>query len=288
MKPHLWLVLFSSFVLSQPTLAQPANSLRELPLAKAIAVSLPLRSGGQQVRLSYAKGEPRLRVQVGNQSQTLKIGILEGQAQTDLRGDILAGDLNFDGWLDLALPESDGYGGVVYYYAIFVYSPNLGRFVELTFPGDNSPYLADPQPDATTRTLETAYKSGPAWYQNHFRFAAGKPYLYQKASMILVGEVVEEDILWLEQTFDPNGKLRSSRITEDTDKPPVRTLKLERLEFYTQPSEASRTSAYIVKGDRFEVLEVLKQGEVSWVKIAYQSRTAGRMVRWVKLPVEMP
>ena len=63
--------------------------------------------------------------------------------------------------------------------------------------------------------------------------------------------------------------------------PIVRALPVDRADLFDAPRQDARSKRYIVKGDRVRVLEVLPGG---WCKIEYQSRTAGRLVKWINLP----
>jgi hypothetical protein len=255
-----------------------------LQLNREIKTELPLRSGSKAAaRLTLTPGSSNLLVQVEGKTQALLVGVLSENLEAG--GQILAQDFNYDGWLDLALPMSVGYGGVNRFYDLYTYSPLEKEFVLRMAPSSSGPQFCNPQLRSAEAMLTTTCKSGPAYSYADYKFDGGRPYLYRTSEMVLLnGFTADEQLVYRVQFYDAKGQPKSSLITSDTQggKPIVLTIPQPKVFLHTAPHMRTRTSTYLIVGDKVEVLEV-NPGTPQWLKVAYQSVKLGRLVRWISL-----
>lgn len=270
------------------------DSLR-FGMGEPLSAKIPLAVKGAKepvAELSMSAGAKDLTVRVAAITQKIAVGTL-AEGTGEFKGELLVDDYNLDGWRDLAVPESTGYGGVVWYYWIYVYQPLSGRFVRWPAPkrsADDSGTFANPEPDPKTGVLETSQKSGPKWYGTRYRLTGGKPVLWKTTETIgLAGFAGGEDFAYQIEYFDAAGKLQRRGLSEseERDQAVGRTLGIERATLYDAPAERARTRAYIVAGDKLQLLERREIAGSEWFRIAYQSAKRGRIVKWI-LPGNEP
>ena len=256
---------------------------QEYPVDQGFNLTVPLRSGSsQRAQISLTRGASEVIVRVGNRTQRLKVGTVAEDFQP--RGSVMIADVNFDGWLDVLTPASTGYGGVNYFFDVYTFNPRASRFELLEFPGDGGPQPCNPEPRPKERVLLTNCKSGPAYYTTDYKFLTGKPYVYRTSEMFPFAGFKSDDLLYKVRVFDTRGRQTRTLWTDDPaiEQPAVRVVTRARLFLHDRPDQASQTHMFIVRGDRVEILDVL-EANILWVKVAYQSRKLGRLVRWVYL-----
>lgn len=193
-------------------------------------------------------------------------------------------DYDFDGHVDLAI--SIAAGMVNENYHLYLYRPIQRSYEFLPMPERlidliNCSGFAGLQRRPDERALYSSCRSGPRWYYDAFRFdEQGQPWLYKT---LQVQDDYSPDYPYLffplfEKTFDQQGKVVASRAIDDNDRTQRWTVPAPRLYLYGQPNQASRTSAYLIRGDACEVLARQEQ----WLLIRYVSRK-GPLERWVSL-----
>jgi uncharacterized protein YxeA len=85
-------------------------------------------------------------------------------------------DINFDGYVDVALITGVGYGGVNIFYDYYLYDPKTSIF-------QKDPILfeiSNPQIDTMNKKVTSSFRSGPQWYSQTFqwngnRYVASEP-----------------------------------------------------------------------------------------------------------------
>jgi hypothetical protein len=75
-------------------------------------------------------------------------------------------DVNFDGYTDIGVFTSTGYGGVNDYYDFYVYNPQAKKFLKDDVLKD----ISNPQVDTAKKQVVSNYRSGPVWYTDTFQF----------------------------------------------------------------------------------------------------------------------
>jgi hypothetical protein len=253
------------------------------PVDQGFNLTLVLRAGSsERVQISLAQGASEVIVRLANRTQRLRVGTVAEDFQP--RGSVLIADVNFDGWLDVLTPASTGYGGVNYFFDVYTFNPRASRFEWLELPGGDGPQACNPEPRPRERILLTNCKSGPAYYTTDYRFLTGKPYVYRSSEMFPFGGFKSDDLLFKVRVFDPRGRQMRTLWTDDPaiEQPAVRVVTQARLFLHERPDRASQMRTFIVRGDRVAILDVLETNTL-WVKVAYQSRKLGRLVRWVYL-----
>jgi hypothetical protein len=102
-------------------------------------------------------------------------------------------DINFDGYLDVGLLTSVGYGGVNRFYDFYTFNSNTYRLEKMkefeseTIPGS----LVNPSLDVEKQIITTEGKSGPQWIRIQFFFRDGT---YISGDEIVARYGVEKDI----------------------------------------------------------------------------------------------
>lgn len=257
-------------------------------------IQVPLRVGGKaelglQVK-SISKEEPsqgfegirhfavyQLEVRHGRRVQILELPTLN---EGFIPGNLILDDFNADGYLDLMIPQNQGYGGVNFFDQLYVYVPRQGRFVPLNKADKTDALFCNPQLIRATHTIQTDCKSGPAYYSNEYRVRGNKVMLIASGlPAVLSGfDGPEEVYLFLVRRGSAPAILSSDshRVV-----PVFRSLPVTRAYLHTAPRQDAKTARYIVAGDR---VQVLNAGLGGWVQVIYISSKAGRLKAWIQLP----
>ncbi|MFC4639074.1 hypothetical protein [Deinococcus hohokamensis] len=254
------LTLLTTLAVSAPAREVSCAALgRGMAFAAAPGVTLTLqRVGGGRLRLS-----------TGRSTQTVPIDCFNENIQA------VVDDFNFDGVPDVAVPTGVGYMGVnVFARPYFVGRDGTLRASTVEVEVGNS------RLDPLTRTLSGGVKNGPAYDIDTFCLTPdGRDlYLCREASISSQGEAADDhDVRWL----DPSGRVLLTRLF----RPAVRGQRLEvwqvtvpRAYFHAQPVAASRRRAYIVAGDRVEVLEL----RGTWARVIYTPKTGQSTAGWLR------
>ncbi|MCL6525956.1 MAG: hypothetical protein K6T57_03650 [Thermaceae bacterium] len=257
----------------------------QYPVDRPFGASLPLRSGSAaRVELSLKPSSHALELRLSKRTQSLTVGTLSDGFSPP--GAVLATDFNFDGWLDLALPMATGYGGVNFFYEIYFYDPLSRGYVLLRVPGEYDGQFCNPEVSRGEKALLTSCKTGPSYAYADYKFAAGQPYLYRTSQLYpLSGFGCKDDLIFYIRTFNAKGQLMRELWSDGPRQTQVasRVVVQPRLPLYPRPDPKVAPNGYLVRGDRVEVLG-LNTSDYAWVKVAYQSRAVGRIVRWVHVP----
>jgi hypothetical protein len=260
-------------------LALAAPSPNAFPLEKPFTVNINL-TGRETAQLRFDPNKKQLVVRVRGKTQFLEITTIDDTE----RGNVLVNDYNFDGFADIAIPDGIGYGGVNYFYALYVFAPSRSRFERLEFPGSTD--LCNPELRVRTRTIETDCKSGPKYEFADYRFTNGLPYVYRTAEMIVLdGFDTDQYLVYNVSVFNPSAERLRLSISDDPrlETAPLRYVPVPRAFLYDAPSADAITRNYLVRGDAVRILDVRDTDSGQWLKVAYQSRKLGRIIKWVSL-----
>jgi hypothetical protein len=259
-------------------------------LDQNIKTSVPLSSRGGTMALQSSTKTKSLTVQIGATLQRFALPTLEDAvAGSPAVGDLLVEDFDFDGFFDVGIPSSIGYGGVNVFYDIQRYNPAKKRLELLQAKNFE---VSNPSFDFKNKILSSSARSGPAWYGTSFKFVAGKPYLYSSDTpVVLLGFAQSEGLIYQTSTFSPTGRVLNTELLEENSQgktvPVFRAVPTARADLYSAPRDNAKTGRYIVRGDMVRILEVQKPGiltdEVQWVRVAYLSKKLGRIVAWLRL-----
>lgn len=209
-----------------------------------------------------------------------------------------AADANFDGHADLWVSAPVGQVNEV--VTIYLFDPGSRRFRQLQ-PVANAPNscgaFSTLAVDATARELTSQCRSGPMWYTDVFRYdAQGRLYVHRSEQLMhsigvyeLLDDAQEDGgppVVW--STYSPRGEVLERVIgpgladpTGGPLQPWTGTVADARMPLHASPSDAP-TKRYLVKGDRFEALDVSPDGE--WLKVRYRNPRRGAIEGWLRIP----
>ena len=258
-------------------------------LTKDFSTTAPLSSQGGTIGLSASRSKKQLTVKIGSSSQTFALEPIDDSG-SPAQGSVLVEDFDFDGFNDVGVPSGIGYGGVNIFYDVWRYDPKLKKLGKLEGKDFE---VSNPNFDTGNKILLSNARSGPAWYGSDFKFSSGKPWLYRTRNFVALLVFSNPDTVIIQTTiYNQAGKQLSSSIAdEDMLGKPIalkRTVP-EKMFLYTAPRENALTSSYIIRGDMVSILKIISNSESlgfatqQWVKIAYQSKKLGRIVRWLNL-----
>ncbi len=224
------------------------------------------------LKLTY--GDNLFKVAVSKQK--LQILIDNTKPDNDFVGTglVRVGDLNFDGYNDLAIDTGIGYGGVNVFSRVFFWQPsngqpNTGQFsdgLDISNFGLNT----------AKKYLTSEYKSGPFHYQVSYKFDAQGPYKYK--------EIVGPGPVAIVSFFSRSGKrikrilVDPNRLSQDDYTPAILSI-AEKTYLYSKPVEEAKTKAYLIKGDKVTMLDV-SEYPYQWYKVRYEGKKP--LVRWIK------
>ena len=265
--------------------AEENKPKHSFPLSDAVSAGIRV-GGGHTCRLLFRKGERLVTVVCGGSKQNINVPILEAVGEGTFQGQILVDDYDFDGYLDLMIPTATGYGGVNWFYDLYRYQPASRSFRALETDDFD---FCNPEAVPAEKMVKSPCKDGPAWYDDAYKFAAGKLYQYRGTELVhLEGFEGDDAVVYGHTYYGPEKQVLRRSVAEAANGEATvrRRVPWEKAALYLTPSPQAKGASYLVKGDRVELLEVKQEGERQWVRIAYQSAKAGRMVRWMALPPE--
>ena len=221
-------------------------------------------------------GDERFILSTG--SQALRA---TGNCNPEFEMDALVADFNFDGWRDV--PIDTGYGGVNTFYDLYFYRPQSRTFQKSryadTLSGNDT--QANLSPDLLTRTVDGAYKSGPAYVAATLcptpdgldLYMCRRGELSQNPDLIRAAD--DDDWTW----FGPTGaKLAYRPLRRSGEDRSLWTVASARLDLHTEPALDSRSVAYVIRGDRVGVLEL----RPSWAHVTFTSKGDRVINGWVQ------
>jgi len=190
------------------------------------------------------------------------------------KGLVRVGDLNFDGYNDLAIDTGNGYGGVNIFSRVFFWQPSNGQPNEGQFSQGLD--LSNFALDIAKKELTSEYKSGPFHYQNSYKFDAQGPYKYK--------ELISPGPVEIVSFFSRAGK-RIKRVLVDPNRQnqevytPATLSIAKKTYLYSKPIVDAKTKAYLIKGDKVKMLDV-SEYPYQWYKVRYKGKKT--LVRWIK------
>jgi hypothetical protein len=258
-------------------------------LVKDFNVTVPISSQAGVMFLKATRSKKQLEVKIGNSTQQFALETIDDTG-SPAQGDVIVDDFNFDGFNDLGVPVGIGYNGVNIFYEIHRYDPKQKKLVAIK---QNGFEVSNPAFDTKNKILITNSRSGPAWYGLDFKFDNGVPWKFRARNpRLLLGFPNDQALVIQFLTYTKAGKLISSRLEDEDGQANgeiVKRVISKKMFLYTTPKESAKTTSYIIRGDTVQILEILGESDVlsvqteQWVKIAYQSKKFGRMVRWLHL-----
>lgn len=180
---------------------------------------------------------------------------------------IIIEDYNFDGWQDIAVQTSVGYGGLNVFYDIFIFNPAT-RLYEKSLTE-----LNEPRVNSDEKTIVCGGKSGTQILRETYSISDGKLFLSSSSS-----ELVGTGVKRLVKT-DAKGQILGVSMIDYEGNPVQLKIKSERAFLYLQPLESAKTQDYLVKGD-IVTLRDYKSENGDWYLIQHSKQT--QPVQWIK------
>lgn len=75
-------------------------------------------------------------------------------------------DVNFDGYNDVGVFTTTGYGGVNNYYGFYIYNPQTEKFLK----DSTLIEISNPALEIDKKQVISSYRSGPQWYKDTYQF----------------------------------------------------------------------------------------------------------------------
>ena len=227
--------------------------------------------------------------QIQDERFTLQSGAkvlrLSGECRSDFGMKALVADFNFDGWRDLALPSGTGYGGVNTFYTLYFYRPRTGTFQKSRYDDTTETGIrANLEPDLQTRTVSNSYKSGPTSVDETLCVTPDGLDLYacrrgEIGNMELATAADDYDWTW----YDPSGNVMTTRrLQKSGENRSLWTVVPDRLTLHAGPVQVSPASAYVIRGDQVEVLELRGNQKSGWAHVSYRGKGDRVFSGWVQ------
>lgn len=210
-------------------------------------------------------GEGALRLSIAGKSRTVPLSCFHNDTRVQIA------DYNFDGVKDVAVPEDVGYGGVNVYGTIYFTDAWAG-----TFRPSGEVEIGQSTPDPVRRVVEGGVKSGPAYSVVTNCFSADGWSLHPCRELnpdLTRGNLDDYAARWMA----PDGRTLAERPFVAGRKAEEWTVSTARAFFHARPDAAARLRAYVVRGDRVEVIEL--RGD--WARVAYAARGGTVTVGWL-------
>ena len=175
-------------------------------------------------------GQDKIKLKVPEDFEGLEF-ILKWVDKKDL---ITIDDYNFDGYSDIGIVHSVGYGGTNIFADYHFYDPKshtYKRYMEWTA-----------NLEIAGERLISIMKDGPFWYRYEYKIKDKKP--YKEIEALLLGEF---DFI---EKFNSQGEVISAYY-----KPTHVTISAKRAYLYSEPKEDKKTKAYLTKGNKVKILD---------------------------------
>ena len=171
---------------------------------------------------------------------------------------VVFGDINFDGYTDIGVLMSIGYGGVNTFRDYYLYHPRKGQYIKGIHRASNLKISSQKY-----RLLTALMKSGPSYDRDMYRVG-------DKGEVL---KILSEEGHWSEK--------KNGMIYAYTSKANVA---LQKVYFYTAPG-IPKGKVYVIKNDRVAVEALSEHKGELWVKVAYKGKkkTYRGWVRWSDL-----
>ena len=181
---------------------------------------------------------------------------------------VIVDDYNFDGLNDIAVLESYGYGGVNLFYAVYVF--DLAQSAYRYWLTESNI-----EPDPATRELHTGQKSGPRYITVIYRIHDGNPYAYRES----VGIGLDLEKVTLRNEYGDVIQTNIADVRLDGSAAAIRAIAAERAYFFDEPNETTKTSIYVIRGDKVELLDSAGDWD-DWCLIRYRGKRI--FEKWIK------
>ncbi len=179
------------------TVSVLASDTTKVIAKKLPAAFTPLKS--LEIKVSVVKGRVVAKMHGG---KTQDLGAWEKADFEPATDEVVFGDFNFDGTIDIGVLEGVGYGGVNLFYRLYLYDKIAGKLVQFKTSVSN-PTLLTKQ-----KLLISAQRSGPRWYQTVYRSDAGNLIRVYEAEML------NHPTLWGVAEYDAGDKLVAQRVLD--------------------------------------------------------------------------
>ncbi|PNK68962.1 hypothetical protein A6J69_018810 [Hafnia paralvei] len=134
-----------------------------------------------------------------------------------------------------------------------------------------------------TGVFYSSCRSGPSWSTDAYKFTKnGKLYLYadQETNDAVGSDFNILQFDYFDRTYDESGKV-ISKLASNMDGDFHYVIKVNKIQLFSMPNENSPHKAYLIKGDKVDVLDTNLQEDFYWVKVKYDS-SKGPLIKWVK------
>ncbi len=285
---NLKFVLAASAVVLISLAVAQREAKNSYDLTKDFKATVPLSSKGGTIVLSASRAKKELEVTIGSETQRFALETIDDTG-SPAQGNVLVEDFDFDGFNDVGVASGIGYNGVNTFYDVQRYDPTTKKLVKLEGKDFE---VSNPTFDTKNQILLSDSRSGPFWYGKDFKFSSSQPWVYRLRTFRNLIWDSSEKFLEQSQVFNKAGQMVQSSVTDSDAKGnpiPVTRTAPEKLFLFSAPKASAKTTNFIVRGDKVQVLEIAgKLDEVNiekqqWVKIAYQSKKLGRIERWLDL-----
>lgn len=179
-------------------------------------------------------------------------------------------DFNFDGYIDIAIAQSYGYGGVNVFSDLYLFDLNQKNYMKVL---NDSNF----EVDHNRHILMSGQKSGPRYYQKEYKFEGLTPrVIWDSVTLAISG-------LWKVKFYDHKGEVKKVVITNSLKKLEPARLKiaLKKAYLHQAPYQGSKGKSYVIQGDSVQLLDVDGSWD-EWVKILYNNPSKGPVKGWVK------
>lgn len=210
-------------------------------------------------------GDATLRITAAGQSRTVPITCFQNESQVRVE------DYNFDGIRDFAVPTSVGYGSVNVFGRVFFTDAAAD-----TFRPSAEVEFGNSAPDPVRRVLEGGVKSGPAHVVVTNCLTPDGLNFYTCRELTPVWNSPHADD-YAARWFSPDGRTLAARPFDPARQAQEWTVTAARAFFHARPDAAARGAAYVVRGDRVEVIEL----RGTWARVAYTPRVGRVTVGWL-------
>lgn len=171
-------------------------------------------------------------------------------------------DLNFDGFVDLNIYESQGYMGVNLFSKVYFFDPTQNTFIRDKL----LPNACNLTKNTNEKTLEESCKSGPTFFKKRYQMHAGKLYLseYHKE---MIGPHHSFVI-----RYNPDGSEKARAVidafSETSElKPSVLKMKKATCALFNKASENTKTNFSLKENDVALLVNFKEEEALVWYEV---------------------
>jgi hypothetical protein len=177
-------------------------------------------------------------------------------------------DYNFDGFPDVAVETSSGYGGVNLFFNVWVFTPKSGCFTKVLSEVSNIARVAD------KKRLHASMKSGREAVRDEYAFHHGK-------AVRVLSEVSDFEFSSIRE-WNLRGQVTARRFEWNGAAEPIKLkIGVPRVPLFSSASVSARTSMYLVQGDEVVLLDRQSENE-DWFLVQYRTPSGKTIQKWLR------